>query len=104
MKYILDFQPDVLIISMEGNFTFQDARHFRNILSVMIDEKDCYEVRLDIRKLDMIDATAVNLMMSAHDLAKKLHMSLVFAHPQGQVYNALCEAGKYNAINIQTSV
>lgn len=100
MKYILDFRPDALLILMEGEFTFKDARRFRRLLSVMMDEHERLEVRLDVRSLDFMDATAMSLMMLAHDLSKKLHIRLVFENAQGQVYDALKEASLYNCLNM----
>lgn len=100
MKYVLDFTPDVMHVSMEGEFTFADARRFRRLLSVMMDEHERCEVRLDIQKLERIDSTAIQLMMNAHDIAKKMHITLTYAHPKGQVNEVLQQAAEYNVLNI----
>lgn len=101
MKYILDFKPDVLHIHMEGEFTFMDARCFRRILSAIKSDHDRKEVRLNMRHISLLDATALSLVMFAHDLAKKLHVDLIFEEPQGQVSGALQEAALYNCLAIR---
>ncbi len=100
MKYVLDFKPESLHIIMEGEFTFKDASAFRRLLATFRSEHDRKEVRLNMSNLELMDSTALSLVMFAHDLAKKLHLFLIFEKPKGQVSDFLQDAAEYNNLNI----
>lgn len=100
MRYILDFGPQTLNLQMEGEFTFRDAHTFKRLMNLIREEHTREEVRLNIKNLHFIDSTALHMMMLVHDFAKRLHMTLVFVEPQGQVKQALAEAARFNTLNI----
>ena len=100
MKYALHFDPETMVIQMEGDFTFQDTRAFHQMLNAIINNGTREQIRLDIQQLSSIDATALRLLMMVHDAAKQVHCVLVFYQPQGQVLHALKEASRYNMLHI----
>ena len=100
MKYSLHFGPDSLNIHLEGTFNFLDSRVFRRLLATFDLNSAREEIRLNIHKLESVDATALGLLLVAHDTAKKHHRSLIFEQPQGQVQEALAVAAVYNTLNI----
>lgn len=101
MKYALHFGPEALYIEMEGSFTFRDTRLFHRMLSAINNNDDGRSViHLNIRELYALDRTGLSLLMMAHDMAKKAHRPLVFDKPQGQVYDLLREAARYNSLHI----
>ncbi|MCL2468927.1 MAG: STAS domain-containing protein [Alphaproteobacteria bacterium] len=100
-KKIAHDNPDITMISFEGVLTFEDSEAIANLLSVLRKRLPSYkEVHLMVDKLDHIDASGLLMLMMAHDLAKKEHLSLVFVKPYGQVQEALLEAARYNKLNI----
>ncbi len=100
MKYVLHFGPESLHIEMEGVFSFNDSRLFHRMLSAIKSNDSRSSVRVDMRRLESIDFTALRLFMMAHDAAKKSHRPLIFENPRGEVLKLLNEAAKYNALNI----
>lgn len=100
MQYVLHFGPDALHVDMEGKFTFNDSSSFQKLMSAIRKNDSRGEIRLNISKLASIDATALRLLMMAHDAAKRLHTSLVFEGAAGSVLAALTEASRYNMLNL----
>jgi anti-anti-sigma factor len=100
MKYVIDFGPDVVNIQLDGAFTFRDAETFHRLMLFLKEEHQRGQISLNIDKLDFVDATGVTLFLHIHDLAKKLHMKLVFVEPKGQVYEALTRAAQFNLLHI----
>lgn len=100
MKYIIDPRADQLHVAMEGAFTFSDMKNFRRLLSLIWEQREHSRICLDVSGLEFIDATALGLLMMIHDVAKLLHLDLVFEGPQGQVSRQLQEAARYNALTI----
>ncbi|MDX9690628.1 MAG: STAS domain-containing protein [Proteobacteria bacterium] len=100
MKYVIDFGPDVMNIQLDGAFTFQDAETFRRLMTFLQEEHQREQIHLNVAKLGFVDATGVSLFLNIHDLAKKLHLKLVFVHPKGQVYEALTHAAQFNLLHI----
>jgi len=102
MKYALHFGPESLNINLEGVFSFIDSLAFRRLLGTLNLYSARSEIRLNIRKLESIDATALELLLFAHDIAKRNHRPLIYEQPQGQVHEALARAAKHNALIIAT--
>lgn len=100
MKYVLHYGPEALHIQMEGRFTFADSRIFHRMLRSIAEKEARKEIRLDIANLEFIDATALSLLMQAHDVSKRIHCMLIFVEPKGQVHQALKQAAAFNAIRI----
>jgi anti-anti-sigma regulatory factor len=99
MKYALHFGPDAMHVDLEGAFTFWDTRAFRVLLGAIGNNHGRAEIRLNVSRLISIDASALALLMTAHDMAKKQHCPLVFEQPQGQVQAVLSRAARFNALN-----
>lgn len=100
MKYVLHFGPESLHVEMEGVFSFDDTRSFHRMLSAIKanDSRSC--IRVNMRRLESMDSTALRLFMMAHDAAKRNHRPLIFENAKGNVLKLLNEAAKYNALNI----
>lgn len=100
MKYVLHFGPESLHIEMEGVFSFTDARLFHRMLGAIKANDSRSTIRVNMRRLESMDFTALRLFMMAHDEAKRNHRPLIFENPRGDVLRILNEAAKYNALNI----
>ena len=87
-------------VTMEGPFTFMDAHDFQLMLGSFQNRLYDAEIRLNLKRLESIDAMALSLLLLAFDAAKRNHRSLVFEQPQGQVEEALNTAAEHNAITI----
>jgi len=100
MNYVLHFGPDALHIDLDGVLTFQDSRTFQKLMTAITKNDSRSEVRINVQHLSSIDSTGLNLLMRAHDAAKKLHTSLIFEGAVGSVLSSLTEAARYNMLNI----
>ena len=100
MKYVVQMSDHALLVEMEGDFTFSDSHSFSRVLATLKNDCSTTDIHFNVKKLDSIDSSALRLFMMAHDLAKKVHRTLVFVGPKGQVSSLLSEAALYNAIKI----
>lgn len=100
MDYSFEIERDKVRINLEGSFTFKDSRSFNFMLNSLKEMLDTAEVRLNMKRLEAIDAMAMCMLLLAFDMFKKMKMQLVFEQPKGQVQEALSKAAKYNALNI----
>ena len=100
VRYSIQNDPEMLRVTMEGPFTFMDARAFRLMVNSFETCLAEAEIRINMKRLESIDAMALGLLLIAFDAAKKNHRSLVFEEPQGQVHEALSQAARHNALAI----
>lgn len=100
MKYAVHSSHDILQIDMEGVLTFIDALAFNRLISMMKAANAMSEIHLNIHLLQYVDSSGLAMLMEAHDMAKKKHLSLVFQDPQGQVRDMLYKAAACNALCI----
>jgi len=98
--YTLHFDQETITIRMNGAFTFHDARAFMKMLGVVQRSASGKEVRVNVANVESIDATALRLLMMAHDCAKKARAVMIFENPSGQVLARLNEAARHNFLNI----
>jgi anti-anti-sigma regulatory factor len=100
VHYSIKNDSDALRVTMEGPFTFQDSHSFHMMMHSIKEFLDAAEVRLNMARLESIDAMALSMLLLAFDIFKKQRMPLVFEQPQGQVHDALNQAARHNALNI----
>lgn len=100
MKYALHFGPDALHIDMEGTFTFMDSHNFHRMLKIIRENDSRARLYLNVKNLQSIDCTGLQLLMMVYDFAKRTHCTLVFAEPTGQVLSQLKEVAQHNSITI----
>lgn len=100
MRYVVHFGPEAMHIELEGTFTFADTRLFHKMMGALANVQARNVIRLNMSGLTRVDATAVSLLMQAHDHAKRLRRELVFVDSRGQVRTALDQAALYNYLNI----
>lgn len=100
MHYSIQNNSGAVRVTMEGKFTFNDSRSFQLMLHAMKTMLDAAEIRLNLERLESIDAMALGMLLIAFDAMKQKHRSLVFEAPQGQVHEALKKAANHNALHI----
>lgn len=100
MRYIMHFGPEALRIDMEGVLSFRDWRTFNRMMTALALKEARNEIWLNLGRLEKIDCTGLQLLMQAHDLAKKTHRTLVFEGAKGQVLEALSSAAECNYLCI----
>ncbi|MDD5585524.1 MAG: STAS domain-containing protein [Alphaproteobacteria bacterium] len=100
MQYAIQKDPEALRVTMEGPFTFQDSLAFQTMLRSIQSAIYAAEIRLNMKRLESIDAMALNMLLIAYDAMKKSRRPLVFEQPQGQVQEALNQAAQHNALTI----
>ncbi len=100
MKYAVHTSKNILQIDMEGVFTFIDALAFHRLMGMMTGSNRMSEVHMNVRSLQFVDSSGLEMLMQAHDTAKKNHLALVFQDPQGQVRDMLYKAAACNALCI----
>lgn len=100
MHYSIENEPGALRVKLEGTLTFRDSRSFHLMLDSFKDMLNTAEVRLNMERLESIDAMALGMLLVAFDQFKKMKLELVFEQPQGQVQQALNEAARHNHLKI----
>jgi anti-anti-sigma factor len=100
MRYDINNNSGSLLVTMEGPFSFQDSRTFQQMMKSIQGALAEAEIRLNLQRLESIDAMALSMLLIAFDSMKKNRCALVFEQPQGQVQEALNRAAKHNALTI----
>jgi len=100
MQYAIRVTETSVHVDLSGELTFNDSRTFRLLLSQMKPSNDQQEVALNIKDLSNIDSSGLEMLLHAHDNAKRHRTRLVFIHPQGQVLKKLSAAATCNQLNI----
>lgn len=100
MNCALHFGPEAIHVDMEGDFTFNDTRLFRKVMSSIRHNDNRSEVRLNLSNLSSMDCTAMRLFMLLHDMAKKQHVCVVFEGARGPVLLRLSEVAQHNLIRL----
>lgn len=100
MKYAVHSSQNVMQIDLEGVLTFIDAHTFTKLMGLIACARKMSEVHINIRLLQKVDASGLDMLMQAHDAAKRNHLALIFEDPQGQVREALYKAAACNSLCI----
>lgn len=88
MDYTTDWRDNACRLHIKGTFTFSDNAKFREILSLLKDEKVA-SLELDLSELQFIDSAALGMLLLLHDEALKKQKRIVISSAQGQIKKML---------------
>lgn len=100
MRYSLKTYEHTLRIELEGELTFHDSMSFCRLIARMGRDATLNEIIINLKKVYLVDATGLSLLMLAYDMAKQTHKTIFFEDPQSQVLQTLAKATPYNALII----
>ena len=99
MEYSLGMTPETITLALGGRFTFAETTGFNRIMARAVSQGNRKEIRLDLSGVEDADATALALLMQAHDVAKRRAIAMIFVGAHGRLRAMLDEAARYNPLN-----
>ncbi|MBM3617054.1 MAG: STAS domain-containing protein [Alphaproteobacteria bacterium] len=102
MDYTTDWRDSTCRLNIKGTFTFSDNAKFREILSLLKDEKVAI-LELDLSDLQFIDSAALGMLLLLHDEAQKKQKRVSISGAQGQIKKMLQLSNFEEIFNISYS-
>jgi anti-anti-sigma factor len=96
MDYTSDIQDHMVSIRLKGQFTFNDNKHFRGILS-MLDRPGISTLSLHFDHVEFIDSAALGMLLLLRDEAATRKISLELRGATGQTLKMFSVA-QFNTI------
>ncbi len=99
MDLKLEIDDKRISAALDGNFTFEDNREFKQLLD-KVNTKEITDVFLDFSGLEHIDSAALGMMIMLKKCAEKEAVSVTIKNPTGQVKKVLDLSGFYELFKI----
>lgn len=94
MNYNFNKEGKAVNITISGKFTFTDHEKFKDLLDMILKEK---EAQLDLSNLEFVDSAALGMFMILNEEAGKKNIQVSLNNSTGQV-RKMFEISKFNQI------
>ncbi len=84
MHYEQRILDNRLIISIIGEFTFEDHQTFREIINLISESNDSH-IQLNLSRLEFVDSAALGMLLIAREEAAAHDKKIVLAQPTATV-------------------
>lgn len=88
MEFAIVNHPDVMEITMSGQFTFNFNQKFKQILT-LLDTIQSPAITVNLRGIDFIDSSGLGMLLLLRDECVKRQIGITLQQAQGQVEKIL---------------
>jgi HptB-dependent secretion and biofilm anti anti-sigma factor len=96
MEYNIAKSGDTTIIKLEGQFTFSDAKKFKNILDIL-HNSSIKTLSFDFSDITFIDSACMGMLLLLREECLSRNIDLNLHSPQGQV-EKIFEISKFDQL------
>jgi anti-anti-sigma factor len=80
---------NVVVVEVEGELAFATAMDFRAAIVETISSSPAMGIEIDLRSTSYLDSSGLGVLLTAREVARKIHKEVVLTHCQGEVRNIL---------------
>jgi anti-anti-sigma factor len=81
---------DCSVISVSGEFTYEDTGEFKSIVKIMSDGRAARRISLDLAECGFVDSGCMGAMAQAQKELSARGGGLLIVNPQPEVLKAMC--------------